>query len=61
MFFRNVNYRNFPGSPVAKSLSCSAGDMGSIPGLGTKIPHAVKKLSLRVASGEPVDLTQPNK
>ena len=25
----------FPGGPVAKSLPCSAGDMGSIPGLGT--------------------------
>ena len=26
--------RDFPGSPVAKSLSCNAGDVGSIPGWG---------------------------
>lgn len=28
------------GSPVVKNPSLSAGDMGSIPGWGTKIPHA---------------------
>ena len=29
-----------PGGPVVKNLPCNAGDMGSIPGQGTKIPPA---------------------
>ena len=34
--------RNFPGSPEAvKTLPPNAGAMGSIPGQGTKVPHAV--------------------
>ena len=28
----------FHGSPVVKNPPSNAGDMGSIPGLGTKIP-----------------------
>ena len=36
----------FPGSPVVKNLPSNAGDAGSIPGRGTKIPHAAGKLSL---------------
>ena len=31
---------DFLGSPVAKNPPCNAGDEGSIPGWGTKIPHA---------------------
>ena len=30
--------RDFPGGPVVKNLPSNAGDLGSIPGLGTKIP-----------------------
>ena len=30
---------------MVKNPPCSAGELGSIPGLGTKIPHAVEKLS----------------
>ena len=30
-----------PGNPVVKNLSANAGDAGSIPGWGTKIPHAM--------------------
>ena len=30
----------FPGGPVVKNLPCNAGDAGSIPGQGTKIPRA---------------------
>ena len=30
-----------PGGPVAKNLPSNAGGMGSIPGLGAKIPHAL--------------------
>ena len=39
--------RKFPGSPVLKTLPSNAGGASSIPGQGTKIPHAqgvVKKL-----------------
>ena len=39
-------YWDFPGGPVVKNPSCNAGDAGSIPGRGTKIPHAVGQLSL---------------
>ena len=31
---------DFPGGPVVKNPPCNAGDMGSIPGQGTKILHA---------------------
>ena len=37
--------RDFSGSPVVKNLPSSARDMGSVPGGGTKIPHAAGKLS----------------
>ena len=39
-------YWNLPGGPVIKNLPCNAGDAGSIPGWGTKIPHAVEQLSM---------------
>ena len=38
--------QDFPGGPAVKNLPFSAGDMGWIPGWGTKIPHAVEQLSL---------------
>ena len=31
---------NFPGGPVVKNQPSNAGDEGSVPGRGTKIPHA---------------------
>ena len=31
--------------PVVKNLPCNAGDMGSIPGVGTKISHVRGQLS----------------
>ena len=37
--------KDFPGSPVVKNLPCIAGYAGSIPGWGTKIPHAAEQLS----------------
>ena len=36
---------DFPGSPVVKNPPCSAEDMDSMFGQGTKIPHAAKQLS----------------
>ena len=44
---KNPTRGNFPGGPVVKNLPCNAGDVGSIPGQGTKIPHAAGQLSLR--------------
>ena len=37
--------RDFPGGPVVKNPPSNAGDMGSAPGQGTKIPHATGQLS----------------
>ena len=34
----------FPGGPVVKNLPHNAGDGGSIPDWGTKIPHASEQL-----------------
>ena len=39
------SYRDIPGCPVVKNLPWSAGDAGSIPGWGSKIPHALEQLS----------------
>ena len=33
--------KDFPGDPVVETLPSSAGAAGSIPGQGTKIPHAL--------------------
>ena len=33
---------------MVKNLPCNAWDAGSIPGRGTKIPHAIEQLSLHV-------------
>ena len=46
--------RDFPGGPVVKNLLSNAGDTGSTPGQGTKIPHAMGKLSLNAANTEPM-------
>ena len=41
---KNWNGRGFPAGPGVKTLSSNAGDTGSIPGQGTKIPHAMGQL-----------------
>ena len=33
-------FGDFPGSPVLKTLPSNSGGVGSVPGWGTKIPHA---------------------
>ena len=38
---------------MVKNLSSSAGDVGSIPGQGTKTPQAAGQLSPGTATGEP--------
>ena len=40
------NRGDFPGSPVVKNPPANSGNMGLIPGLGTKIQHAMRQLSL---------------
>ena len=47
-------HRDFPGGPVVRNLSCNAGDAGSIPGRGTKIPHATGQLSSHATTRETV-------
>ena len=41
-----------PRGPVAKDLTYNIGDMGSIPGQGTKIPHAIGQPSLHATTRE---------
>ena len=42
----------FPGSPVVKNPPSNAGDAGSIPDWGTKIPHVPGRLSPRARTRE---------
>ena len=46
--------RDFPGGPVVKNWSGNAGEAGSIPGWGIKIPHATEQLSPHAATTEPM-------
>ena len=52
-----------PLVPMVKNPPCTAGDVGSIPCLGTESPPASEKLSPCTAMTEPVcsgaDVTQP--
>ena len=41
---------DFPGGPVVGNLPCNTGDVGSTPGLGTKIPHAMGQLTPRATT-----------
>ena len=44
IFIKMSLTRDFPGGPVVKNPPSNAGDAGSIPGRGTKIPHATWQL-----------------
>ena len=35
-------FRDLPGGPMVKNPPSNTGDVGSIPGQGTKIPHATE-------------------
>ena len=48
------SYRDFPGGPMVNNLLWNAGQSGSIPGQGSKIPHATEQLSLHTATTEPM-------
>ena len=51
-FIKIILLRNFPGGPVVKNPPSNAGDAGSIPGQGTKIPHAVGQLRPNAAANK---------
>ena len=34
---------DFPGGSMAKNLPCNSGDVGSIPGQGTRTPHVAEQ------------------
>ena len=59
--FKNLQ-GDFPGSPVVKTPASTAGGTGSIPGQGTKIPHATwhsqKKKINRTGNEEEIKITQ---
>ena len=44
--------RDFFSGPVVKNLPPNAGEVGSIPGRGTKIPQATGQLSRSTTTGE---------
>ena len=44
-----------------KNPPSKAGDVGSVPGLGTKIPHAVKQLRLCAAAARESHVSQKKK
>ena len=44
---------DFPGGPVVKNPPSNTGDVGSMPGRGTKILHAAGHLSPHAATTEP--------
>lgn len=41
-FLKNKNMRGFPGPPVVKLCTSTAGGASLIPGPGTKIPHSAQ-------------------
>ena len=43
---------DFPGGPVVKNLLSNAGNMGSVPGWGTRIPHATEQRSQHTTATE---------
>ena len=44
---------DFPGGPMVENLPSNAGDAGSIPGRGTKVPHAAGQISLCATTKDP--------
>ena len=49
----NIVYQICGRTSLVKNLPSNAGDLGSIPGRGTKIPHAMGQLSLNATNTEP--------
>ena len=53
-FLKTFDHQDFHCGPVVKNPSCNTGDVGLIPGWGTKIPHATEQLNLCIITREPV-------
>ena len=53
---RKVRSGDSPGGPVVKNPPSNAGDAGSMPGRGTKTPHAAGQLSPHATTTEPTRL-----
>ena len=47
-FIESGFHGDVPGGPVVKNPPSNSGDVGSIPGLGTKIPYAAEQLVCHV-------------
>ena len=47
---------DLPSGPVVKNPSCKAEDVDSVPGCGSKIPHATERQSPHTATTEPSSL-----
>ena len=58
VFFSFKKYLGTSLGPVVKNPPSNAGDTGSIPGRGTKIPHATGQLSPCAATTELVHLNK---
>ena len=56
VFFYKINIVGLPWWSSGKESPSNAGDTGSIPGWGTKIPHAMGQLSPHAATTEFVRL-----
>jgi len=46
---------DLPAAPVVKNMPSNAGDVGSIPGRGTKIPHSPGQLNPMPQLEKPMD------
>ena len=48
--FKNWSLRGFPGGPVVKNLPASAGDRGSVPGIGDPTCHNWREKTLQATA-----------
>ena len=55
-FIKSITPRDFRHGPVVQKLPSDAGSTGSIPGQGTKIPHAAEQLRCHTSATEPASL-----
>ena len=53
---REQRRRYFPPGPVVENLPSSAGDVGLIPGRGTKTPHTMGQLRPNAAKTSKVNI-----
>ena len=51
---KNPRLGDTPGGPVVRNPPSNAGDVGSIPGQGARIPHATGHLGPCATTAEPV-------